>query len=56
MSNSNESWTSSLINEQLRKRFENHNSAKVTNLDAQSCIAVNIPTGKNQEKHNDDNW
>ena len=47
MSNSNESWTSSLINEQLRKRFENHNSAKVTNLDAQSCIAVNIPTGKN---------
>ena len=47
MSNSNESWTSSLINEQLRKRFENHNSANVTNLDAQSCIAVNIPTGKN---------
>ncbi|MDG1544896.1 MAG: hypothetical protein P8R32_01410 [Candidatus Poseidoniia archaeon] len=38
-----ESWTSGLINEQLRKRFENHDTAKVTNLANQSCIAANMP-------------
>ena len=46
MSNSNESWTSSLINEQLRKRFESHDSAKVTNLAGQSCIASFMPPKK----------
>ena len=38
-----ESWTSGLINEQLRKRFENHDTAKVTNLANQTCIAANMP-------------
>jgi len=47
MTDSGESWTSSLINEQLRKRFENHNSAKVTNLARQTCIAANMPAKKN---------
>ena len=46
MSDSN-SWTSELINEQLRKRFENHDSAKVTNLANQSCIATNMPPKTN---------
>ena len=47
MTDSGESWTSSLINEQLRKRFENHDSAKVTNLARQTCIAANMPAKKN---------
>jgi len=42
-----ESWTSGLINEQLRKRFENHDTAKVTNLANQACIAANMPPKKN---------
>jgi glutamate synthase domain-containing protein 3 len=42
-----ESWTSGLINEQLRKRFENHDTAKVTNLANQSCIAANMPPKTN---------
>jgi len=46
MGDSEGSWTSSVINEQLRKRLENHQSAKVTNLAAQPCIAVNMPSGK----------
>ena len=46
MGDSDESWTSSVINEQLRKRLENNQSAKVTNLASQPCIAVNMPAGK----------
>ena len=46
MGDSDESWTSSVINEQLRKRLENNQSAKVTNLASQPCIAVNMPSGK----------
>ena len=42
-----ESWTSELINEQLRKRFENHDTAKVTNLANQACIATNMPKKTN---------
>ena len=42
-----ESWTSGLINEQLRKRFENHDTAKVTNLANQACIAANMPPKTN---------
>jgi len=42
-----ESWTSGLINEQLRKRFENHDAAKVTNLANQACIAANMPSKTN---------
>ena len=42
-----ESWTSELINEQLRKRFENHDTAKVTNLANQTCIAANMPPKTN---------
>lgn len=42
-----ESWTSGLINEQLRKRFENHDTAKVTNLASQACIAANMPQKTN---------
>ena len=42
-----ESWTSGLINEQLRKRFENHDTAKVTNLANQTCIATNMPPKTN---------
>ena len=42
-----ESWTSELINEQLRKRFENHDTAKVTNLANQSSIATNMPPKTN---------
>ena len=42
-----DSWTSELINEQLRKRFENHDTAKVTNLANQSCIATNMPPKTN---------
>ena len=42
-----ESWTSKLINEQLRKRFENHDTAKVTNLADQACIAANMPKKTN---------
>ena len=41
------SWTSSVINEQLRKRLENNKSAKVTNLASQPCIAVNMPPKTN---------
>ena len=47
MTDSENSWSSSIINKQLRKRLENHESAKVTNLDSQPCIAVNMPPGKN---------
>ena len=43
-----ESWTSGLINEQLRKRFENHDTAKVTNLANQTCIATNMPPKTNK--------
>jgi len=46
MGDSEGSWTSSVINEQLRKRLENNQSAKVTNLASQPCIAVNMPSGK----------
>ena len=46
MTDSEESWTSGLINEQLRKRFENHDSAKVTNLAGQTCIAAFMPPKK----------
>ena len=46
MGDSEGSWTSSVINEQLRKRLETHDSAKVTNLDYQPCIAVNMPSNK----------
>ena len=46
MSDSDDSWSSSVINEQLRKRLETHNSAKVTNLNSQPCIAVNMPREK----------
>ena len=46
MGDSDESWTSSVINGQLRKRLENNQSAKVTNLASQPCIAVNMPAGK----------
>ena len=42
-----DSWTSELINEQLRKRFVNHDTAKVTNLANQSCIATNMPPKAN---------
>ena len=41
-----ESWTSELINGQLRKRLENHDTAKVTNLTNQTCIATNMPPKK----------
>jgi glutamate synthase domain-containing protein 3 len=41
------SWTSSVINEQLRKRLENNKSARVTNLASQPCIAVNMPPKTN---------
>jgi glutamate synthase domain-containing protein 3 len=44
---SEESWTSSVINEQLRKRLENNKSARVTNLASQPCIAVNMPPKTN---------
>ena len=47
MGDSESSWSSTVINEQLRKRLESHKSAKVTNLDSQPCIAVNMPSGKN---------
>ena len=47
MGDSEDSWSSSVINEQLRKRLETHNSAKVTNLNSQPCIAANMPSGKN---------
>ena len=47
MTDSENSWSPSIINKQLRKRLENHESAKVTNLDSQPCIAVNMPSGKN---------
>ena len=47
MPDSENSWSSSVINEQLRKRLETHDSAKVTNLNSQPCIAVNMPSGKN---------
>ena len=47
MGDSEDSWSSSVINEQLRKRLETHDSAKVTNLNSQPCIAVNMPPGKN---------
>ena len=47
MSDSDDSWSSSVINEQLRKRLETHNSAKVKNLNSQPCIAVNMPREKN---------
>ena len=47
MTDSENSWSSSVINEQLRKRLETHDSAKVTNLNSQPCIAVNMPSGKN---------
>ena len=46
MEDSDESWTSTVINEQLRKRLGTNQSAKVTNLASQPCIAVNMPTGK----------
>ena len=46
MGDSESSWSSTVINEQLRKRLESHKSAKVTNLDSQPCIAVNMPAGK----------
>ena len=46
MADSEESWTSTLINEQLRKRFESHDSAKVTNLAGQTCIASFMPPKK----------
>ena len=45
MGDSESSWSSTVINEQLRKRLESHKSAKVTNLDSQPCIAVNMPAG-----------
>ena len=41
-----ESWTSGLINEQLRNRLKNHDTAKVTNLTNQTCIATNLPSKK----------
>tara|TARA_Y100001970_G_scaffold69737_1_gene88870 strand:+ start:6801 stop:8216 length:1416 start_codon:yes stop_codon:yes gene_type:complete len=41
-----ESWTSGLINEQLRNRLKNHDNAKVTNLTNQACIATNMPSKK----------
>ncbi|MEE3242671.1 MAG: hypothetical protein VX188_02540 [Candidatus Thermoplasmatota archaeon] len=47
MEDSEGSWTSTVINEQLRKRLENHKSAKVTNLASQPCIAVNMPPKTN---------
>lgn len=47
MTDSDNSWSPSIINKQLRKRLENHESAKVTNLDSQPCIAVNMHSGKN---------
>ncbi|SVC20292.1 uncharacterized protein METZ01_LOCUS273146, partial [marine metagenome] len=47
MGDSEGSWTSSVINEQLRKRLENHKSAKVTSLASQPCIAVNMPPKTN---------
>ena len=47
MADSENSWSPSIINKQLRKRLENHESAKVTNLDSQPCIAVNMTSGKN---------
>ena len=46
MGDSDDSWSSSVINQQLRKRLETHNSAKVTNLNSQPCIAVNMPPKK----------
>ena len=46
MGDSDDSWSSSVINEQLRKRLETHNSAKVTNLNSQPCIAANMPSKK----------
>ena len=42
-----DSWTSGLINEQLRNRLKTHDTAKVTNLTNQACIATNIPQKKN---------
>jgi len=47
LGDSENSWSSSVINEQLRKRLETHDSAKVTNLNSQPCIAANMPSGKN---------
>ena len=47
MTDSGDVWTPTAINEQLRKRLENHDSAKVTNLASQNCIAVNMSIGKN---------
>ena len=47
MSDSENSWSSSVINDQLRKRLETHDSAKVTNLNSQPCIAANMPPNKN---------
>tara|TARA_B100000214_G_scaffold190577_1_gene137762 strand:- start:4349 stop:5767 length:1419 start_codon:yes stop_codon:yes gene_type:complete len=47
MADSENTWSSSVINEQLRKRLATHDSAKVTNLNSQPCIAVNMPPGKN---------
>ena len=47
MSESENSWSSSVINEQLRRRLETNESAKVTNLNSQPCIAVNMPAKKN---------
>ena len=46
MGDSDDSWSSSVINEQLRKRLETHNSAKVTNLNSQPCIAVKMLSHK----------
>ena len=47
MGDSEESWTSSAINEELRKKLKNSKSMQVPGLASQACIATNMPPKTN---------
>ena len=47
MGDSEESWTSSAINDELRKKLKNSKSMQVPGLASQACIATNMPPKTN---------
>ena len=47
MGDSEGSWTSSAINEELRKKLKNNKSMQVPGLASQACIATNMPPKTN---------
>ena len=47
MGDSEGSWTSSAINEELRKKLKNSKSMQVPGLASQACIATNMPPKTN---------